>query len=97
MKKIKPKTLFCVLTAFWYDQIETGLKRVEYREVKSYWSKRLYGCSPGDKIIFSRGYTKRRMMATVTKIEIVYGLNTDLHTNKNVYAIHFENVQKYKG
>ena len=35
------KTLHLVLKAKWYDMIERGEKREEYREIKPYWEKRL--------------------------------------------------------
>lgn len=52
-KPIRLKILHCPLIGFWFDKIETGLKLIEYREVKPYWTKRLEGILPGDKIIFS--------------------------------------------
>lgn len=35
------KTLHLVLKKKWYDMIENGIKKEEYREIKSYWIKRL--------------------------------------------------------
>ena len=32
------------LTYHWYDEIESGRKAVEYREMSDYWCKRLRGC-----------------------------------------------------
>lgn len=40
------------------------------------------------------GYTKNYMSARITKIEIVDGLNTDLHIDKPVYAIHLGNIKE---
>lgn len=31
-----------VLTNYWYDKIARGEKQFEYREVKPYWTKRLF-------------------------------------------------------
>ena len=36
-----PKTLHLVLKRKWWDMIECGEKKEEYREVKPYWEKRL--------------------------------------------------------
>lgn len=38
------KTIDLVLKAEWYDMIASGEKREEYREIKSYWSKRIMKC-----------------------------------------------------
>lgn len=60
----------------WYEMIESGEKREEYRERSEYWKKRLIGTykthpkSPVscdflkrfDAVSFSYGYTKRRML-----------------------------------
>ncbi len=35
------KTLHLILKAQWYDMIESGEKKEEYREIKPYWEKRL--------------------------------------------------------
>lgn len=35
------KNLFLVLKSEWYDMIESGRKKEEYREIKPYWIKRL--------------------------------------------------------
>ena len=35
------KTLHLVLKANWYDMIDRGEKKEEYREIKPYWTKRL--------------------------------------------------------
>ena len=36
-----PKTLHLVLKRKWWDMIESGEKKEEYRDVKPYWEKRL--------------------------------------------------------
>ena len=35
------------LKAIWYDMIESGEKKEEYREHNSYWAKRFYVCLIG--------------------------------------------------
>ena len=39
-------------------------------------------------------YTKKYMTANITKIEIIDGINTDLHIDKPVYAIHLCDVKE---
>lgn len=99
----------------WYEKIKSGEKKIEYREVKPYWSKRFEsaGCenNKGDvelllknkiaclspvikvKCKLRLGYTDKYLTATIDKIEVVNGKETDLHTDKPVYAIHLENVK----
>lgn len=38
------KILHLVLKGKWYDMIESGEKKEEYREIKTYWKKRLCSC-----------------------------------------------------
>lgn len=58
-KDANKKTLYLPLKKQWYEMIERGEKREEYREMKPYWQKRLTGRI--DAVSFSYGYTKRRM------------------------------------
>ena len=83
------KILKLPLKKEWYNMIESGEKREEYREVKPYWSKRLVGV---DKPLFSHrygyqhanvkgythvlfryGYTKRTMVFKIDDITIGRG------------------------
>jgi len=41
------KILDLPLKARWYDMIESGEKKEEYREIKPYWVKRLVPCTHG--------------------------------------------------
>lgn len=40
------------------------------------------------------GYTKNRLEAWITRIEVVDGKNTDLAIDKPVYAIHLADVKE---
>lgn len=95
----------------WYEKIRSGKKTIEYREVKSYWTKRIENELEEEYIklfiyntiilsartcILRLGYTKRHMTANITQIEIINGWCTDLHVNKQVYAIHLANVREEK-
>lgn len=53
-------TLDLVLSHHWYDKIASGEKRYEYREIKPYWTKRLFS-KPYNTIRFRRGYTETTM------------------------------------
>ena len=98
--------LIFTLKKQWYERIKSGEKTIEYREVKPYWTKRLYreGCLPTSTpyeykksglppfCILQLGYTKKQLEAWIVKVEIIDGKDTDLHIDKPVYAIHFANV-----
>lgn len=68
------KILHLSLKAKWYEMIERGEKREEYREIKPYWIKRLgvegrlIGFKHYDAVKFSFGYTKRTMIFQVLDI-----------------------------
>lgn len=64
-------TISAVLTYHWYGEIESGRKRVEYRDISDYWTARLWDAGMRDRvkaIRFSRGYTNTRMTWEVTRI-----------------------------
>jgi hypothetical protein len=54
--------LYLTLMKVWYDQIKNGTKKVEYREIKPYWTKRLFNQDGTPKqfkkIEFKNGYSK---------------------------------------
>ena len=58
------KTLELTLYRVWFDQILEGTKKIEYREIKAYWTKRLFNSdgSPKqyDEIMFTNGYGSDR-------------------------------------
>ena len=83
------KTLHLNLKAKWYDMIESGIKKEEYREIKPFWEKRLFekiqyidenGETVDAKMVkhydvvkFIYGYTKRSMKFTLDNIVINTG------------------------
>ena len=56
------KVLHLTLMKKWFDQIQAGTKKVEYREIKPYWTKRLFDEAGNsvkyDLIHFKNGYSK---------------------------------------
>ena len=54
------KILHLTLHRRWFKQILKGTKKIEYREIKPYWTKRLFDRSGDsikyDYIIFKNGY-----------------------------------------
>lgn len=83
------KILDLPLKKEWYDMIESGEKREEYREIKPYWCKRFIGedepivvvhystegCNVFDytHVRFRYGYTKRTMLYVIDRIIIGRG------------------------
>lgn len=76
------KTLHLVLKSKWYDMIDRGEKKEEYRELTLYWKKRLIE-DLGDFypvlfkdykwICFHKGYTSTTMTFKVEDIKIGRG------------------------
>ena len=58
------KLLVLVVKGKWFDLIASGQKKIEYREIKPYWTKRLFGKN-FDVIEFRRGYRKDCPKVTV--------------------------------
>lgn len=78
------RTLFLPLKAKWYNMIESGFKKEEYREYKPFWIKRLMGfmeyCGVKEyyfkdytHVCFSYGYTKRTMTFEIESKSIGFG------------------------
>ena len=57
-----PKILHLTLMKKWFDEILSGKKKIEYREIKPYWTKRLFDSDGKPKqfdfILFKNGYSK---------------------------------------
>ena len=78
-----PIMVAAVLAYHWYDEIEAGRKRTEYRDVGGYWDKLLWSDGRRGRvksIKFSRGYTQRKMTWEVRRI--------DRNEEDGVYEIH---------
>ncbi len=87
------KILDLPLKAKWYNMIESGEKREEYREYKEYWYNRLIdkdalSVKPYTHVRFRYGYTKRTMVFKIVSITIGMG-NPDwgAPTDREVFVI----------
>lgn len=72
------KILDLPLKKKWYEMIESGGKREEYREYKDYWYKRLIDqdtlrLKPYTHVRFRYGYTKRTMLFKIDSITVDVG------------------------
>ena len=78
-----------ILTFAWFDQIRDGAKRIEYRRVRSFWTRRIWNRrNEITRVTFGRAYTAETITAIVTKIDIgpcpIPGWDGDF------YRIHFD-------
>jgi hypothetical protein len=94
-------TLHLVLKHHWFDKIKSGEKKTEYREATEYWRKRIMS-NPNQEIkekfwtarhmfvCLRRGYTKNaeRLTFICSTEYLTHGKQTDLKTDKPVFAIH---------
>lgn len=74
-EKEHPFTVAANLAFHWYDEIDAGRKKTEYRDISPYWTNHLFkdGDIYGQRasfIKFSRGYTKKNMTWSIRHIDI---------------------------
>lgn len=62
------KVLDLVLKHQWFDLIESGVKREEYREIKPFYERRFSRYSY-DVVRFRRGYTKQTLLFQIESIK----------------------------
>lgn len=58
------------------------------------FKKKFAACYPANACLLRLGYTRKKLTAYISLIEIVDGKATDLHIDKPVYAIHLVNVKE---
>jgi hypothetical protein len=63
--------LFIVLTGHWFTETATGRKRIEYRKMSPFWTRRIWENREAIKTVtFARGYTRASLTYNVTKIDV---------------------------
>lgn len=75
MENERKPDLTLPLKRFWFDRIKCCDKRIEYREVKPHWDRRLKpwlnGGGVGKTVAFTLGYKRfPRIEAVVTKVDV---------------------------
>lgn len=68
------KTLHLNVKKKWFDMILSGEKKEEYRQLKPYWTNRLFPFN-GERystVTFSNGYAKDRPQFVIKLISITY-------------------------
>ena len=88
--------LYLTLKRKYFEQIQEGIKTVEYRSMSDYWAKRLIDFKKGefrkfDKIIFRNGYGRNvpTIEADFVDIGIEYGDPDFFAIGELCYAIKF--------
>lgn len=92
------KTLHLVLKKQWWDMIESGVKKEEYRSISEYWIKRLTlgkfrgnGCldsyKPYKEVCFHLGYTNVTMKFEIACITQGLGVKEWGGGNMRVFII----------
>lgn len=94
----KEKKLHLTLIKKWYDLIESGEKKEEYREIKEYWINRLttfnesenldYEFKKFSSVIFKNGYQKNAPMMEFEILEITEGI-PKLEWSDNTHETYF--------
>lgn len=70
------KILHLTLKKKWFDMIDSGEKKEEYRQIKEYWKTRLGRCCARhyDIVVFRNGYAKNSPKITFECLGIVIGI-----------------------
>lgn len=76
----------------WFEQIVAGTKRVEYREIKPYWTNRLKKVHTPFRLVLRNGMSPPIPVVTV-RIDRVTPSPKHLRT-KGTYALHIGRVLK---
>lgn len=82
------KILHLTLKKKWFDQIAEGIKKVEFRQIKPYWQKRIEG-RQYDEIHFRNGYQKNAPFMRVKYLG--YCIKND-----GLYALKLGNILELK-
>ncbi len=80
------KILHLTLMKKWFDEILSGKKKVEYREIKPYWTKRLFDSNGKPKkfdfILFKNGYSKDARKMKVKFVGLKVGKEYEIGLGK---------------
>lgn len=84
--RLKPLHLHLALKHKYYNQIERGEKKVEYRDNTLYWRVRIVKpwCSNGgNTVTFHRGYTNTTMTFKISSL-VINGDKIELHLGERI-------------
>ncbi len=90
------KILHLTLHKEFFKQILSGTKKIEYREIKPYWTKRLFNQDDNPikytKIIFKNGYAKDAPTMEVEFKEIKIGEDYEIILGKILKSKNIKNL-----
>ena len=84
---MKPLHLHLVLKHVYYDQIEKGEKKIEYRDNTHYWRKRIvkpWNSNGGNTVTFHKGYTSTTTMTFRIGLLVLNGSVIELHLGERL-------------
>jgi len=85
------KILHLTLKKEWFDKILSGQKKIEYRDIKPYWQKRLLDEKGNplnyDFIIFKNGYGKNVPTMKVEFVKLIVSDKYEIHLGKTLEAL----------
>ena len=85
-------TITTTLKREWFAKIVDGSKRVEYREIKPYWTRRLKAVTPPFRMVLRNGMHPPIPVVTVRIDRIVPSPNG--RARRGDYALHIGRVLK---
>ena len=86
------RILHLTLKKKWFDMIQSGSKKEEYREIKDYWANRLL--KEYDVISFRNGYSKNAPQFLIEFLYIGQGFGIERWgaPNEKVYILTLGNI-----
>lgn len=98
-QEMKSNKLHLILTHHWYDMIQSGAKRTEYRDFTMRYAKLLRGKT---EVTFHRGYSNTTMKFKITGISVRFIDDEDIAAKiapkewlgRPVWAIYFEEMEE---
>jgi len=72
----------------WFDEVASGIKKIEYREIKPYWERRLDG-HQFSEIHFRNGYRADSPLMQVECLGIVKNGRYEIHLGKILKTINY--------
>jgi len=85
-------TVTTTLKREWFAKIVDGSKRVEYREIKPYWTRRLRGVTTPFKLVLRNGMTPPIPVLAVRIDRVIPSPHSK--ARRGTYALHIGRVLK---
>ncbi len=94
-REVKPYWTKRIVTTLCRPMFELYSPKEVFEKVSSVgFKKKFTECYLGNACLLRLGYTKKKLKAYISLIEVVDGKKTDLHLNKPVYAIHLVDIKE---